>query len=123
MMAIYLLFPTIVVVLDYLIWQLYKQQGVVGLIHVALASAGVGILVLGLPFLLQNNAIMIANQTIQTSSGNILIPQYNVTIQPNNTTTSFGFTLAELLVFIQLGFAFYTFLLVAIGARKKRWQE
>ena len=123
MMAIYLLFPAIVVVLDYLIWQLYKQQGVVGLIDVALAFAGVGILVLGLPFLLQSNAIMIANQTIQTSSGNILIPQYNITIQPNNATTSFGFTLAELLVFIQLGFALYTFLLAVMGVRRKRWQE
>ncbi len=98
MMAIYLLFPTIVVVLDYLLWQKHKHQGA-GLIDVALAAAGMGILVLGLPFLLQSNAIMIANQTIQTSSGNILIPQYNVTIQPNNTTISFGFTLAELLVF------------------------
>jgi len=122
-MAIYLLFPAIVVVLDYLIWQLYKQQGVVGLIHVALAFGGAGILVLGLPFLLQNNVIMIANQTIQTSSGNILIPQYNVTIQPNNTITSFGFTLGGLLIFIQLGFALYTFLLAVISVRRKRWQE
>jgi len=122
MMAIYLLFPAIVVVLDYLLWQLYKQ-GRLGLVHVAFAAAGVGILILGLPFLLQNNAIMIANQTIQTSTGNILIPQYNVTIQTSNTTTSFGFTLAELLVFIQLAFALYTLLLVAVEARRKRWQE
>jgi len=121
-MAIYLLFPAIVVVLDYLLWQLHKQ-GRLGLVHVALAAAGVGILILGLPFLLQSNAVMVANQTIQTSTGNILIPQYNVTIQPNNTTTSFGFTLAELLVFIQLAFTLYTLLLVVIDARKKRWQE
>ena len=65
MMVIYLLFPAIVVVLDYLLWQKHKQQGA-GLIDVALAAAGIGILVLGLPFLLQSNAIMIANQTIQT---------------------------------------------------------
>ncbi len=122
MMAIYLLFPAIVVVLDYLLWQKHKHQGA-GLIDVALAAAGMGILVLGLPFLLQSNAIMIANQTIQTSSGNILIPQYNVTIQPNNTTISFGFTLAELLVFFQLAFALYIFVLVAVDARKKRWSE
>jgi large-conductance mechanosensitive channel len=122
MMAIYLLFPAIVVVLDYLIWQKSKLSGI-GLVHVALALAGVGILILGLPFLLQNNVIMIANQTIQTSTGNILIPQYNITIRPNNATISFGFTLAELLVFIQLGFALYTFLLVAVETRRKRWQE
>jgi len=122
MMAIYLLFPAIVVVLDYLLWRIHKQRGL-GLVHVALAAAGVGILVLGLPFLLQSNATMVANQTIQTSTGNILIPQYNVTIQPNNTTTSFGFTLAELLVFIQLGFTLYTLLLVVVDARKKRWEN
>jgi len=122
MMAIYLLFPVIVVVLDYLLWQKHKQQGA-GLIDVALAAAGIGILVLGLPFLLQNNAIMIANQTIQTSSGNILIPQYNVTIQPSNTTISFGFTLAELLVFIQLAFTLYIFVFVVIDARRKKWSE
>ena len=122
MMAIYLLFPAIVVVLDYLLWRIHKQRGL-GLVHVAFAAAGVGILILGLPFILQNNAIMIANQTIQTSTGNILIPQYNVTIQPNNTTVSFSFTLAELLVFIQLAFTLYTLLLVVIDARKKRWQQ
>jgi len=122
MMAIYLLFPFIVLVLDYLIWQKAKLDGI-GLIHTALALTGVGILILGLPFILQTNAVMVANQTIQTSTGNILIPQYNITIQTSNTTTSFGFTLAELLVFIQLAFALYTFLLAAIGARKKRWQE
>ena len=122
MMTIYLLFPAIVVVLDYLLWQKHKHQGA-GLIDVALAAVGIGILVLGLPFLLQSNAIMIANQTIQTSSGNILIPQYNVTIQPSNTTISFGFTLAELLVFIQLAFTLYIFVFVVIDARRKRWQE
>ena len=122
MMAIYLLFPFIVLVLDYLIWQKAKLDGI-GLIHTALALTGVGILILGLPFILQTNAVMVANQTIQTSTGNILIPQYNITIQTSNTTTSFGFTLAELLVFIQLAFALYTFLLVAVEARKKRWQE
>jgi len=122
MMAIYLLFPAIVVVLDYLLWQKHKRQGA-GLIDVALAAAGIGILVLGLPFLLQSNAIMIANQTIQTSSGNILIPQYNVTIQPSNTTISFGFTLAELLVFIQLAFTLYIFVFVVIDARRKKWSE
>jgi len=122
MMAIYLLFPAIVVVLDYLLWQKHKRQGA-GLIDVALAAAGIGILILGLPFLLQSNAIMIANQTIQTSTGNILIPQYNVTIQPSNTTISFGFTLAELLVFIQLAFTLYIFVFVVIDARRKRWQE
>ena len=122
MMAIYLLFPAIVVVLDYLLWQKHKQRGA-GLIDVALAAAGIGILVLGLPFLLQSNTIMIANQTIQTSSGNILIPQYNVTIQPSNTTISFGFTLAELLVFIQLAFTLYIFVFVVIDARRKRWSE
>jgi len=121
-MAIYLLFPAIVVVLDYLLWQKHKQQGA-GLIDVALAAAGIGILVLGLPFLLQRNAIMIANQIIQTSTGNILIPQYNVTIQPSNTTISFGFTLAELLVFIQLAFTLYMLVLVAVDASRKRWQE
>jgi len=122
MMAIYLLFPAIVVVLDYLLWQKHKRQGA-GLIDVALAAVGIGILVLGLPFLLQSNAIMIANQTIQTSSGNVLIPQYNVTIQPSNTTISFGFTLAELLVFIQFAFTLYIFVFVVIDARKKRWSE
>jgi len=122
MMAIYLLFPTIVVVLDYLLWQKHKQQGA-WLIDVALAAAGIGILILGLPFLLQSNAIMIANQTIQTSTGNILIPQYNVTIQPSNTTISFGFTLAELLVFIQLAFTLYIFVFVVIDARRKKWSE
>ncbi|MFP3279172.1 MAG: hypothetical protein RXP92_02600 [Candidatus Micrarchaeota archaeon] len=122
MMAIYLLFPAIVVVLDYLLWQKHKQQGA-GLIDVAKAAVGVGLLILGLPFLLQSNAIMIANQTIQTSTGNILIPQYNVTIQPNNTTISFGFTLAELLVFIQLAFTLYMFVLVGVDASRKRWQE
>jgi len=122
MMAIYLLFPAIVVVLDYLLWWKHKQQGA-GLIDVALAAAGIGILILGLPFLLQSNAIMIANQTIQTSTGNILIPQYNVTIQPSNITISFGFTLAELLVFIQLAFTLYIFIFVVIDARRKRWQE
>ena len=121
-MAIYLLFPAIVVVLDYLLWQKHKHQGA-GLIDVALAAAGIGILVLGLPFLLQSNAIMIANQTIQTSTGNILIPQYNVTIQPSNTTISFGFTLAELLVFIQFAFTLYIFVFVVIDARRKRWSE
>ena len=122
MMAIYLLFPTIVVVLDYLLWQKHKQQGA-GLMDVAKAAVGMGLLILGLPFLLQNNAIMIANQTIQTSTGNIIIPQYNVTIQPNKTTISFGFTLAELLVFIQLAFTLYVLALVAVDARRKRWQE
>jgi len=122
MMAIYLLFPAIVVVLDYLLWQKHKHQGA-GLMDVAKAAVGIGLLILGLPFLLQSNAIMIANQTIQTSSGNILIPQYNVTIQPSNTTISFGFTLAELLVFIQLAFTLYIFVFVVIDARKKRWQE
>jgi len=122
MMAIYLLFPAIVVALDYALWQLHKQ-GKLGLVHAALAAAGVGILILGLPFLLQNNATMVASQTIQTSSGNIIIPQYNMTTQPNNTTVSFGFTLAELLVFIQLGFTLYTLLLVAVEGRRKRWQE
>ena len=122
MMAIYLLFPFIVLVLDYVLWQKHKQQGS-GLIDMVLASAGIGILILGLPFILQNNAIMVANQIIQTSSGNIVIPQYNVTIQPNNTTTSYSFTLAELLIFIQFAFALYIFLLAVIDYRKKRWQE
>jgi len=122
MMAIYLLFPAIVVALDYALWQLHKQ-GRLGLVHVTLAAAGIGILILGLPFILQNNATMVASQTIQTSSGNIIIPQYNMTTQPNNTTVSFGFTLAELLVFIQLGFTLYTLLLVAVEGRRKRWQE
>ena len=57
MMAIYLLFPAIVVLLDYLLWQKHKQQGA-GLIDVALAAAGIGILVLGLPFLLQNLSLI-----------------------------------------------------------------
>jgi len=122
MMAIYLLFPFIVLVLDYLLWLEHKEHGQ-GLIDVALAFAGVGLLVVGLPFLLQNNVIMIANQTIQTSSGNISIPQYNITTQPSSATVSFGFTLAELLVFVQFAFALYTLLLAIIDVRKKRWQD
>lgn len=117
MMAIYLLFPAIALALDY---YAYKMRG--SPLSFMLAVASIGILAMGLPFLASANIHTTAQQLITTSSGNIIIPSYNITYTQSKSTLSLGVFLGELLIFPQFAYVFLTLLWVFTEYRRRKYE-
>jgi len=115
------LFPIIVALLDYMTWRSYKAQGG-ALVNFWLTIIGVGILVLGLPFLVANPILMHAQQVIQTASGNTIIQSYNTTISMGKATMSYALMLGELLVFPQFAYSLLMLLYVFSARKRKRYE-
>lgn len=118
---IYIIFPAMVLVIDYITYQ-RNRAGRGSLMNFWITAAAIGLLIMGLPFLVQNNVIQYPAQNITSSSGNTLIAAYNVTVSPNNNTTSYMLLLGELLVFIQLAYALLQLVYIFKERRKSRYQ-
>lgn len=116
MMIIYLLFPAIALALDY---YAYKMRGT--LISFFLAVASIGILAMGLPFLASANIQSTAPQTITTSTGNIIIPSYNITYTQSKSTLSLGLLFGELLIFPQFAYVFLSSLWVFTEYKRRKY--
>lgn len=115
-MLIYLLFPAIALALDY---YAYKMRGT--LISFFLVVAAIGTLAMGLPFLATSNILSTAQQTITTSSGNIIISSYNITYTQSKSTLSLALLFGELLIFVQFAYVFLTLLWVFTEYRRRKY--
>jgi hypothetical protein len=116
MLPIYLLFPAIALVLDY---YSYKMRGT--LISFFLVVIALGVLAMGLPFLVYSNIQTTAQQVITTSSGNIIIPQYNMTFTQSQGTASLGFLFGEILIFPQFAYVFLILLQVFTEYKRRKY--
>ncbi|MEM3415620.1 MAG: hypothetical protein QW575_08630 [Thermoproteota archaeon] len=99
-MWLYIIFPIIVVVLDYFA---YKAKG--SLVAFIIAIIGVPLLAMGLPLLVAPHVLTSAPVYISTPNGNIIISSYNQTLAPSNATQSLLLLFAELPIFVQFGYA------------------
>ena len=120
-MLLYLLFPIIVLGIDYAVYKSYQGNGGT-LTNVWLAAVGIGILAIGLVFLVAPSISTYAPQTIQTQSGNIVIQSYNVTNTQSKATLSYALLLGELIIFIQLAYMLLMLLAVFATWRKGRYE-
>ncbi len=120
-MLIYLLFPLMALIIDYEVYRHFKAKGGT-MIGFWLAVAGIGVLALGLPFLVATPTIIHAGQQISTNAGNIIIPSYNETNSLNNSTNSYALLLGELLIFIQLGYALLMLLHIFVQRKRKQYE-
>lgn len=98
-LLIYWIFPLLTLALDYFA---YKTKGTY--IAVIFAVAGVGLLILGLPFINTPNTITNPSMTIITPNGNIIIPQVNETISNPNSIQSLSLTYGQIMIFPQFAY-------------------
>jgi hypothetical protein len=78
-------------------------------------------LAMGLPFLATSNILSTAQQTITTSSGNIIISSYNITYTQSKSTLSLALLFGELLIFVQFAYVFLTLLWVFTEYRRRKY--
>ena len=121
-MIIYLLFPLIVLILDYEVYKNYRAKGGT-LVNFWLSAIGIGMLAMGLPFLVAPSITMHSAQQITSSSGNVIIPAYNTTSNLSNTTLSYSLLLGELLIFIQLAYTLLMFVYVFSARKRRKYAE
>jgi hypothetical protein len=116
MMAIYLLFPAVSVILDY---YAYKMRGTI--ISFILAVASIGILAMGLPFLVAPTIHTTPQQIISAPSGNIIIQPYNVTYTQSQSTLSLGLFFGEIIIFPQFAYLFLSLSWVFTEYKRRRY--
>lgn len=109
-------------VIDYAVYRNYQAKGGM-LMNFWLSAIGIGILAMGLLFLVAPSIIIHSPQQISTPSGNVIIPTYNTTSNMSNATLSYAFLLGELLIFIQLGYTLLMFVYVFSARKKRRYEE
>jgi hypothetical protein len=116
-MLLYWIFPIIALALDY---AAIKLKGT--MVSVVLGLVAIGFLAIGLLFLVTPDKVVVAPVNITSSSGNILIPQYNLTYTATKTTESFAFLLGELMVFIQFAYGLLMLAFWIVYAREKKYR-
>lgn len=116
-MAIYLLFPLIAVILDY---YAYKIRG--SLLSFILAVIAIGILAMGLPFLVSANIHTTSQQIITTQNGNITISPYNISYTQSKSTLSLGLFFGEILIFPQFAYLFLALLWVFTEYKRRKYE-
>ena len=116
-MLLFWIFPIIALALDY---AAIKLKGT--MVSVVLGLVAVGFLTIGLLFLVTPDKLIVAPVNITSSSGNIFIPQYNITYTATKPTESFAFLLGELAVLVQFayGLLMLAFWIVYAGEKKYR---
>lgn len=117
-MLIYLLFLAIAVILDYMA---NTARGT--FVAFWLAVIAIGVLVIGLNFLVAHTYTAYPQQIITSSAGNTIIPALNITSTQTNATQSFAFLLGELLVFIQFAYMFLMLSYVFSERKRKKYEE
>lgn len=122
MLLIYLLFPAIVVAIDYLAYKSTQANGGT-LQNFWLGAIGIGILILGLPFLTTPVIIHHPQQTITTSSGNTIIPAYNSSYTQSKSTQNYSLVLGEIIVFVQFAYSLLMLLYAFTIKRRKRYED
>ena len=116
-MLLFWIFPIIALALDY---AAIKLKGT--MVSVVLGLVAIGILAIGLLFLVTPDKLMVAQVNITASSGNILIPQYNLTYTATKPTESFAFLLGELTVLVQFAYGLLMLAFWIVYAREKRYR-
>ena len=116
-MILYWIFPIIAIALDY---AAIKLKGT--MVSVVLGLVAIGIFAIGLLFLVTPDIMMVAPVNITASTGNILIPQYNITYTATKPTESFAFLLGELAFFIQFAYSLLILAFWIVYAREKRYR-
>lgn len=116
MMAIYLLFLAVALTLDYYAFKMHT------LISFLLAVVAIGILVMGLPFLVSANISHTSPLTISSNQGNIIIPSYNVTYTESKSTLSLSLLFGELLIFPQFAYTFLVFLWMFTEYKRRKYE-
>jgi hypothetical protein len=116
-MIIYLLFPILALLLDYFS---FKSRGT--LISFILSITSLGLLILGLPFLLTPDTYLVPSTTVLTPYGKIVISNFTIISQMEKNTLSYAFLLSEIPIFIQFAYSFLCLLWWFMLRRRKKYE-